>query len=1401
MVDFGIDTESVVDSLSTLNTLRLKYQSKPSAEPLPITVQTQEIKSIPLTDAQRQLWITTQIGPDASRAYNESVTLTMRGPFDADAMRQALLQLIDRHEELRATFTADGPAQLIHRSLDVDIPLIDFSHVDASVREAEAQEWITRDVNEPFDLENGPLVRFRMIKMSSDLHLLVLGNHHLVADGQSWGVLLADLETLYAAVRRGMQAQLPPSRSFGEFADRQRQIQQRVDARTSEEYWVELFAESIPVLYMPTDRPRPPVQTYNGSRVMISTGPTLFGQLKKVCNEQGSTVYMMLLAAYSALLHRLSRQEKLIVGVPAAGQVAVGHKDTVGYCINLLPLLSDASGNPTFADFLAGIKRRLMEGLEHQHYSFGSLLKRLNIPWDASHAPLFTTTLNVDRSEKGKKFFDLEFDAAPNPTNWSSDELRMAIIEADDELVLDCIYNTDLFDESTIRGWMDHFQTLLGAIARDSRQPLWQLPLLSESERAAVLRRDRKVQPEVGVHELFEAQAEANPQAVAIEFGSERITYGELNRRADALARRLRVAGVAREVFVGLCTERSIEAVIGMLGVLKAGGAYVHLDPTYPPERLRFMIDDTGLRLVVAQRKWIDRITSLGCEVLALEDVGDDESLPSPRVRTDQAAYVYYTSGSTGQPKGVISTHSAVVNFLNYVVHEYQLTANDVVLQVAALSFDASVRDIIGPLAAGAKVILPDETDAKDPAALIAAIERHRVTCLLSLVPARFSGLLNSASSKRDLSSLRLLLLSGEHLPLADCRRAWELFGPQVTIVNQYGPTECTMISTFERVSTDWTTDGNALAGTPIDNMHVLILDEHLELSPPGVPGEVFLAGDGLARGYLNRPDLTAEKFIAHPHSTVAGTRIYRTGDLGRLLPNGSLQILGRLDHQLKIRGLRIEPAEIEVVLASHPAVRDTVVVAREDAPNDKRLVAYVVWRTIDSPPSTSDLRAYLRERLPEYMEPSAFVFLNELPLTRNGKVNRQALPAPEARADTGADFAAPRNDLEQVLTELWCEVLMIEGFGINDDFFELGGNSLLGTQLLARIRDTLNVELPLRSLFEKPTVAGLAADVEEIRRSEQISAGPQIERVPRDQELPLSFAQQRLWFIYQLDPNNRAYNVRGGIRLQGELNVRALEQSLNEIIRRHEVLRTSFAAVDGKPHQVIEPSLTLHLPVIDLRALPADEREAKAKEIAIEEAERLFDLSRCPLLRLSLFRLDEQDHALAYSLHHIVCDGWSMGILINEISLLYMAFSTGALVTAPGTGNPVRRLRELATAVVARRSAGNATRLLDQTTRRRTGRTRIADRLSAPGCAELSRRAPLDGPAIRPVANTSRSESTGRRHAVHDAAGGLSNFAFAIHGPERHRRRFRHRQPERERHANTDRLLRESDRVACGPL
>jgi natural product biosynthesis luciferase-like monooxygenase protein/amino acid adenylation domain-containing protein len=1324
MIDFGVPTPEVLASLRHLEELRAKFAagagertplslasqpeptlaggaSAPAAEshepsiatPLPIQEPPAESSTqaateeaapraqfeedgarlIPLTDAQRQLWITAQIGPDASRAYNESVTFRLRGPFDPDAMRGSLLRLVERHDILRATFSPDGQYQRINPSMPVEVPLMDFSHMPEDQRESEAASWIAREVGEPFDLARGPLVRFNMLKLDDERHLLVLNNHHLVADGQSWSVLLAELRELYAAARRGAEAHLPAPRSFGEFVERQRPMQgDGGTSNPSEDYWVGLFSDSVPLLDLPTDRPRPPVQTYNGARLLIETDPALFDGVRRLCASQGTTVYMTLLAAYCALLHRLSGQEEIIVGVPAAGQLAVGRKDVVGYCINLMPILSDAGGDPSFAEYLASIKRRLMESLEHQHYSFGSLLKRLNIPWDASRSPLFTTIFNIDRAESAVKFVDLEMQAMPNQTNWTRYDLRMNVIESDKGLTFDCTYNTDLFDEETLYRWMRHFETLLASIASDPARPLWRMPILDESGRRRLLEEWSETGDGdargLGAHELFEERAAATPDAVALVYGGRRMSYAELNRRADALAARLAEAGVGPEVFVGLCAERSADAVVGMLAVLKAGGAYVPLDPSYPRERLRFMLEDSGARFVLTQKIWAESLPDFGGEVLYLDgEEARAAKASGPRregkgTPPSRAACVYYTSGSTGAPKGVVETHGGVANYLAFVVREYAVGPKDVVLQLAPLSFDASVRDIIGPLVAGARLVMLDEADAKDPLSLLDAAERYHITCMLSLVPSRLATLLEAAREDCRPDALRLMLLSGESLPVADCLRARECFGEGLEIVNQYGPTECTMTSTFHRLGPEDEGRGVALVGRPIAGVRLYVLDRRLEPAPVGTPGEVYIGGAGLARGYARRAGLTAERFVPNPYSAEPGARLYRTGDLGRFMPTGEVELLGRLDQQLKIGGVRIEPGEIEAALREHAGVARAAVVAREDAPGGKRLVAYFVPSSQGEEPSIEELRAHLGERLPEYMEPSAFVALPELPLTPHGKVDRKRLPAPgSSRSQESRPYAAPRTEVERRLAEIWCDVLMVERAGIDDDFFESGGNSLLATQLAARVRSTLHADIHLRELFERPTIAGLAAGLEGASHAEGAAQPPPVRPVPRDGELPLSFAQQRLWFMQQLDPNSRAYNVRGGIRLLGELDVPALERSLNEIIRRHEVLRTSFANVEGRPVQLIAPSLTLPLPVRDLTWAPEEEREPRAKEIAVREAERLFDLSQCPLLHVTLLRLGERDHVLTYVMHHIVADGWSMGILVEELSKLYTAFAAGA--------------------------------------------------------------------------------------------------------------------------------------------
>jgi amino acid adenylation domain-containing protein len=671
-------------------------------------------------------------------------------------------------------------------------------------------------------------------------------------------------------------------------------------------------------------------------------------------------------------------------------------------------------------------------------------------------------------------------------------DLSLSMTESEEGLNGSLIYNCDLFDATTIRRLLGHFQTLLEGIASDPQQRLFDLPLLTESERRQLLVEYNRTQSDYPrercIQQLFEEQAARRPEAVALQFDGVEISYGELNKRANRLAHHLRRRGVGPEVTVGILMGRSRELVVGLLGVLKAGGAYVPVDVNYPARRLSLMLEEAGAHILLTQERWRDRLTEFKGEVLSIDAeqtlcVGEQTTNLEPLNNPEHLAYIYYTSGSTGRPKGVLSTHRGVVNYLAFVVRNYELTERDVVLQVASLTFDASVRDILAPLVAGAKLVLVGDDDARDPLLLLSKITEQRVTCILSIVPALLHTLLESAAGAVQLyETLRLILASGEHLLLSECLRARSVFGRQLSIFNQYGATECTMSQTFHRVH-ETNPQGVAPAGKPIFNTQVFILDRQLNLCPVGVAGEVHIGGIGMARGYLLSPELTALKFIPHPHAEEAGARLYKTGDLARYLPDGNIELFGRLDHQLKVRGMRVEPGEIESALCGHENVRASVVIAREDAPGDKRLVAYVVLRHQHE---GEDLRAFLKERVPEHMLPSAFVMLDALPLNTNGKVDRAALPAPEKSATVSSKtYVAPRTTVEELLCDIWAEILGVEQVGIEDNFFELGGHSLLATQVMSRIRQTLRIELPLRSLFEQPTVATLAATLEPDARSE----------------------------------------------------------------------------------------------------------------------------------------------------------------------------------------------------------------------------------------------------------------------------------------------------------------------------
>ncbi|HSF41084.1 MAG TPA: amino acid adenylation domain-containing protein, partial [Thermoanaerobaculia bacterium] len=949
------------------------------------------------------------------------------------------------------------------------------------------------------------------------------------------------------------------------------------------------------------------------------------------------SVFMALLAAFDVLLCRFTGQEDVVVGSPIANRTRPELERLIGFFVNTLVLRTDASDDPPFTGLVDRVKEVSLGAFAHQDLPFEQLVEELQPRRDLSRNPLFQVMLNLLNAPPPRLevMGGLEMSALPAGEGAALFDLQAYVTETPEGLRLAWEHNTDLFDRATIERLSHSFETLLSGIVAHPEARLWDLPLLSEGERSQLLLRwngTAAPMPEPGtVHALFEAQVERTPDAVALVFEGETLTYAELNARANRLAHSLRARGVGPEALVGLRFERSVPMVLAVLAVLKAGGAYVPLDPSHPAERLAWVLEDSRAALVLTE----------------VEEVEDDTN-PEPLAGPGDLAYVIYTSGSTGRPKGVQVTHGAVANFLASMAQRPGLSPDDTLLAITTLAFDIAGLELLLPLTVGARVVLAPRETALDGTRLAGALKAHGVT-VLQATPATWRLLLATGwGGDRGLTAL----CGGEALP-RDLTR--DLLPRVGTLWNVYGPTETTIWSSVHRV-----TETDVIpVGLPIANTSIHLLDRRMEPVPLGVPGELYIGGVGLARGYLRRPDLTAERFVPDPFSS--GERLYRTGDLARRFPSGEIEYLGRADHQIKIRGFRVEPGEIEAALAEDPAVRQAVVVLREDAPGDQRLVAYVVWEAAGD---VARLREILKSRLPAYMVPSAFVELPALPLTPSGKVDRRALPRPSAERVDEAAFVAPRTPTEAALAAIWTDVLGVERVGVHDGFFDLGGHSLLATQVAARVREIFRVELPLAVLFRETALEALARAIDALLASEGAGeAAPAIRPVPRDGEIPLSFSQQRLWFLDQLAPGNPFYNLAGGMRLAGPLDPGALCRSVGEMVRRHETLRTGFAAVAGRPVQRIVPELPVALPVLDLSALPPEEREARVREIAAGHARAPFDLRRPGLLRMTLLRLrggERPEHLLLWAIHHIVSDAWSIGLMMGEVASLYAAFVRG---------------------------------------------------------------------------------------------------------------------------------------------
>ncbi|HKR14513.1 MAG TPA: amino acid adenylation domain-containing protein, partial [Pyrinomonadaceae bacterium] len=1049
-----------------------------------------DVFAAPVSFAQRRLWFLNQLAPD-SAAYNISAQVRTEGKLDVRALEQSLNEVIRRHETLRTSFVMTGDRVLQVISPELSLTFEHFDLTGAENKDDEVRRLTREAVQRPFDLAQLPLITARLLRLDAEEHVLVLVMDHIISDGWSLGLLINEVSVLYRAYSTGESSTLPELEiQYVDYAEWQREWLTGEKLSSQLDYWKRKLADEVPLLDLPADRPAAPMPSDRGATEIITLPGRLAANVKELSRQQGSTLFMTLLAAFQALLCRYTNQIDFAVGTPVAGRIQPETENLIGCFVNTLVLRADVSGNPSFLELLKRVRQTTLEAHAHQDVPFELLVEELQPERSMSHDPFFQVMLVLHPTLPAIKLSGLTIEQIEVETETAKFDLIFSFREEGHGLTGILEYRTERFDRSTIQRLGLHFQQLLEGVVADPAQRIFSLPLLTAAERQQLLTdwnetataypRERCVQ------ELFEAQVERNPHSVAVVFGDREVTYDELNRRANQLGNYLQALGVGPEVVVGLCVERSIEMIVGVLGILKAGGAYLPLDPRNPLERSQFMLEDAGVPVLLTQQHLLNSLPSHWSQVISLDDdweliAQSSDSNPPVSVSPENLAYVMYTSGSTGTPKGVSVVHRNIVRLVRETNYA-GFGADEVFLQMAPMSFDASTFEVWGSLVNGAKLVV---LAIQHPtlAELGQVLARHEVTTLWLT-----AGLFHLAVDERvDLTRVRQLLAGGDALSVKHVKQVLAGLSEGQHLVNGYGPTEGTTFSCCYAMDRHSEVGGTVPIGRPIANTEVYVLDQLQQPVPVGVAGELYLGGDGLARGYLNQPGLTAERFVPHPFSAEGGDRLYRTGDRVRYLATGEVEFLGRLDQQVKLRGFRIELGEIEATLTDHSGVQDAVVIAQSDGV-EKRLVAYVVLQA-EQPPSVGDLRAFLQRRLPEYMVPAGIMAIDEMPLTANGKVDRRALPGMTAVASE-AEYVAPRGGIEELVAGLWSEVLGVERVSATDDFFELGGHSLLATQVVARVRDMFQVEVPLRHLFEQPRLAEFAAQVEA-----ELSGGVVVER------------------------------------------------------------------------------------------------------------------------------------------------------------------------------------------------------------------------------------------------------------------------------------------------------------------
>ena len=1225
------------------------------------------IEGFRLSPQQRHLWSLEQAGDE--RQYRAQCTVLIEGSLNLQVLKAVLRDVSDRYEILRTTFRCPRgtsiPLQGVNEQSAPWIEEYNLSTCDPSRQEAEIESLFQEVGRIPFDLANGPVLRISLLTLAADRHMLLVNVPSLCADAASLRILVREISRRYSAFVRCQEPSGEPSQ-YADLAEWENNLLESEEANEGKKHWREAEAPALRVPKLSFEK-RPSARAAFEPRLLASpVNPELTPKIRKLLAKYDASASAFFLACWQILLWRLTGESDFVVGLACDGRTYEGLQEALGLFAKTLPVQFRFEEQLRFSEVLERTNGSAREAVEWQEYFDFEQLPRL----DAEIEPcrFFPVAFEFQDAEAKHTEGDTIFSIQKQYSCFDRFKLKLSCVQRGGLLVAELNYDSSFFCAEDVDRLAQEFRTLLESVCANPESPIADLDIVSPNEQRRLLVEfnDRQTDyPESKcIHQLFAERARQQPENVAVVFQNHRLTYAQLEARANQLAYHLQGLGVGPEVPVAICMDRSLEMVVGILAILKAGGAYVPLDPEYPKERLAYMMEDARTQVLLTQNTLRESMPELGIAVVCVDSDWETiarhgKSTPQANATAANLAYVIYTSGSTGQPKGVMVEHGGLTNTINWTMETLELSSSDRCILKTPITFDASGRELFATLLAGGTLIVAEPGGHRDSRYLADTIRGERIS-ILHCVPSLLRLLVEEPAFDESLA-VRAVMCGGEALPPQLVTRFQSRIGAK--LYNVYGPTETIIDSTF------WSCEEcnphcAVPIGRPIPNAQVYILDDLLRLLPIGVAGDLYIGGVGMARGYVRRPDLTAEKFIPDPFSGEPGARLYKTGDIARYRPDGNIEFLGRTDHQVKIRGFRIELGEIEGTLEQHPAVLQAIVQPQEVAPGEKRLVAYVVAER-ESRPTAGELRGFLKDKLPEHMVPAVFVLLDAFPLTTNGKVNRRALPTPDdRRPELDQVFVACRTPTEELLAAIWSQVLGIERVGIYDNFFQLGGHSLLATQVVSRIREAFQVEMPLRRLFEAPTVAGLAESVD-VGRGAGLQASP-IVPVPRSGELPLSFAQQRLWFIDQLEPGSSVYNFPAAVRLKGPLNVAALKKSLDEIVKRHEALRTTFAIVDGRPVQVIAPLLTLTLPIVDLRELPQPEREREVQRLATNEALCPFDLAEGPLVRTTVLRLGENEHVGLLTMHHIVSDGWSTGILIREMAVLYDAFCSDRPASLP---------------------------------------------------------------------------------------------------------------------------------------